>query len=384
MKPRARMARLAGLCIFTVLCAALVACAGAKTQLTSGAAEPLPGLPGIPLDVAGHGTSDVQNSHIDGTGYFTASPGVIPQGTNLLLFTGETNPPSLEWAIYKYDPDEAANEVVSDIDFAFTVNTGPNGWIGIANYGAGQWEFAGPFNDAGGGPAKSFSNLDAGGYTSPAGNLYFIVAAYNGSTVSVNGLDITSDVTPPATFSISGRAIDNSTSQGIPGVQVTLNPGNLTIGTDANGDYIFSGLSTADYTVSAAPVAGYDPFVPPTIFITNLTADSTGNEFTADPLVTYETGAGILKQKIDTYCIGCHSPTGGDEKPYLRNWADLVFYDEDFPQGSFAKLVDMVTEFDEVEQDYLMPDIGSDEADEINANNDRHWFTDWEAGGYMQ
>jgi hypothetical protein len=390
MESRARVARQVSLGLLFLCCAALFSCAGAKTNVTAARSGPLPGLPGIPLDVPGHGSSDLHSAHIDGTGYARASTGVFPQGTNLLLPAGQSNPPALEWAIYTYNPDEAQDEVVSDIDLTFSVGSGVNGWIGIANYGRGQWEFAGPFTQAGGGPAKGFSNLDEGGYTSPAGNLFVLVAAYNGSSVTVNGLDVTSDITPAATFSISGRVIDNATSLGIPAVQVTLNPGNMTVGTNATGSYTFSGLAPDDYTITPAPVAGYEPFQPPSAFVTITTADEDmGNAFAADPEpvgVTYETGAGILKQKIDQYCIGCHNGQDPDQEgPNLTSWADLEFYDQFWPGGgSLEKLVALVTVLDPEENDYLMPNIGSDEADEIDDNNDRHWFSDWAANGFAQ
>lgn len=373
-----QVARLLGLFVVFTALSVTFGCSGATTSSSglNAGSGPFAGLPAIPLDVPGHHVSDVHNAQINGVDTFLRSSGAINSGQNLLLFTGETNPPSLEWGIYRYIPDSAQSEVVNTVDFTFTVNAGPNGWIGIANYGTGMWEFKGPYNSSGGGGSKTFDNLNLGDYTSPGGNLYFLAMAYNGSTMTFNGLNITSNITPAVTYTISGKAIDSSTSQGIPSVTIHCNA--LSTTTNASGDYSFSGLTTGNYTLHADDKIGYDPFSPLNIPVSITNADSTGNDFTAPPSgpqpVTYSTGAHIMKDMIDTYCIRCHQPGGPPGAPPLTTYNECA-------QVGFDNIEFKVT-FGA--PNASMPQAGSPEKTQINANNDRHWFTDWKNNGYAQ
>jgi len=373
MELRAK-ARLAGRVVLILTCAALFSCAGAKSELAISGAGPFAGLPTIPLDVPGHLVSDVHNAHINGKDTLARSAGAITSGNGLLLFTSEgQHPPELEWGLYRYVPDSAQSEVVSSVTLDFDVNAGPNGWIAVANYGTGTWEFKGPFNQGGGGGSKTFDNLNLGSYTSPAGNLYFLAAAYDGSTITVNGMDITSDITPVQTFTISGTVTDSTTGDPLVDVTVRLGlPANLTTSTDNNGNYSFTGLAAGSYTVSADNYPGYDPFGPPAYPISFPGDPGTGKDFSANlsgpPDVTYETGAAIMKSKIDTYCVRCHQP-GGSASPWpLRTYAEI--------QGvGFANVVFQVTNGG---NNSSMPQAGSPEKTAINNASDRHWFTDWE------
>jgi hypothetical protein len=350
--------------------AVLFSCAGAKSELSAGAG-PFAGLPSIPLDVPGHDVSDVHNASINGVDTFLRSPGAITQGNNLQLFTVASNPPVLEWGVYRYVPDSGQDEVVSKVTFNFTVNAGPNGWIGIANYKTGMWEFKGPYNDQGGGGSKILDNLDAvdKDYTSPGGNLYFLAAAYNGSTVTVNGLSIVSDVTQAATYSISGQVTDATSGNPLVDVVVRIASPSLQTNTDVNGNYTFSGLAAGSYTVSADTYPGYQPFGPATHQVTvppSATAQNFEADLTGPPDVTYETGAAIMKDKIDTYCIRCHEPGGEASFWPLRTYAEIQAV-------GFANVWSRV----DGPLKPNMPQTGSPEAAAINAAGDRHWFTDW-------
>jgi mono/diheme cytochrome c family protein len=133
-------------------------------------------------------------------------------------------------------------------------------------------------------------------------------------------------VTPPTTFSITGRAMDGASGAGISGVTIMLDPSQLSTQTDSEGNYSFNGLAPEIYTLSAADALGFDAFTPPSINAT-LGPDSPGNEFTAIPAgttpVTYESGAGSIKTLMDAHCAVCHNPDFG-QQPYLRSWAEVM------------------------------------------------------------
>jgi hypothetical protein len=310
-----------------LLVIALFGCAGAKTSVIPlEDNRPLANrLPPLPLDVPGHSTATVQNMHIDGSAAVSQSAGAFVQATNMNLSSSFNG---LEWAIWRYTP--GVGETVQSAVVNMTVNAGTSGWLAIADYGNNHWSFLGPFVTGGGGN-MTFSGLDAAGFHSPAGNIYFLAAAYGGTSSQISGIDVTTDIPAPTTYTISGTVTDTSTSLGISGATVSLlqggNPFDTKI-TDASGNYAFTDLPAGTYDIYSPVITGYD-VQPVQISNVSVGPDSPGNDFSATPIgpvgVTYETGAGEIKALIDDRCVYCHSPSGpgGPQTPYLRNWSEV-------------------------------------------------------------
>ena len=120
-----------------------------------------------------------------------------------------------------------------------------------------------------------FSNLEAGGtYTlQPYKNQYnFTPPTRTFANLSAQQTaDFTGTV---ATYTVSGRVSANGA--GLAGVSVALGvAGSSVVTTDANGDYSFAGLTSGDYTVTAAK-SGYT-FTPATHTYTGLSGNQTAN-----------------------------------------------------------------------------------------------------------
>jgi hypothetical protein len=100
---------------------------------------------------------------------------------------------------------------------------------------------------------------------------------------------------PPTTGSISGQVKDTNTNAGIPGANVSLSGGGTgTVMTDASGNYSFSNLTPADYTVAAAKTS----YTAGTGSTANVTVTA-GNTSTANLTLT-STSGGIVGRVTST------------------------------------------------------------------------------------
>ena len=132
-----------------------------------------------------------------------------------------------------------------------------------------------------------FANLTNGSYTvtpSLAGYTFSPASA----TVAVNSANVanvnfTATIIPPLTYSVSGTV--SGSVQG--GVTLTLNPGNVTTVTKADGTYVLSGIPDGPYVVTPS-LAGYT-FTPSSASVTVADANVTNVNFTA-PIPVLTTG----------------------------------------------------------------------------------------------
>jgi len=176
----------------------LAACSSSGTDslsaVQSGSAPgPLSGLPEIPFDLPlDHGTAAIEVTMQDGADAFAMSTGAVVSGTELAITAG---PGALEWGMWQFAPGAGT---LTGVLAAINISAGDQVWIGIANYGTMSWQLQGPYPAAG---ASQFDNLGAGDYTSPLGeNCYFIVGAYNSTTVNVASVEFSVDMPTVVTY----------------------------------------------------------------------------------------------------------------------------------------------------------------------------------------
>lgn len=133
----------------------------------------------------------------------------------------------------------------------------------------------------------TFANLANGSYTvapSLAGYTFSPASA----AVAVNGANVanvnfTATIVPPLTYSVSGTV--SGSVQG--GVTITLNPGNVTTVTKADGTYVLSGIPDGPYVITPS-LAGYT-FTPSSTSVTVADANVANVNFTA-PIPVLATG----------------------------------------------------------------------------------------------
>ena len=107
------------------------------------------------------------------------------------------------------------------------------------------------------------------------------------NSAGVNSQNFIATATPTPTYSVSGTITSNSVAQS--GVIVALT--GTTTGaaiTDASGNYSFTGLPNGSYTATPTKIGHY--FTPGQISVTVSNANTTGNNFTGNFVVTCTTG----------------------------------------------------------------------------------------------
>jgi len=203
--------------ILVIVIAVLAALNGCSTGsgLAGGnppGAPPLALLPPLPLDAASaHGVSVAQDTTINGSDSLDQSAGASVSGTGLQL---TSTAGGIEWGMYELLTGGAT---LVSVKVDFTPQTGSSVWLGLADYTRMAWDISGPYVS---GTSVPLGTDDL----SPAGNLYFLVVAYNGTAILENNATVTTDVTPTS-FTInmnSAFAFDPQTANVDPGMDVVF------------------------------------------------------------------------------------------------------------------------------------------------------------------
>lgn len=219
-------------------------------------------LPDFPVDRA---AATLIDSVIKGSEYFEKSSGPLGS-TNSLFFDVPAN--VTDYAIYQY---AVADDELLKLTLDLTISAGNQAWVGLADFNKGRWQFGGPTESA----SSEFDLSAVPGYKSPAGNFYFAVIGWNGSSFTVNSATVQTDRN---LFSIGGNVAENDFN--LMDVTLTLMPGGAEVLTDINGQYSFNLLEPGDYTVSANK-PGYG-FTPVNIDVTLVNLDILDANFAAE------------------------------------------------------------------------------------------------------
>lgn len=188
--------------------------------------------------------------------------------------------------------DSSTNALLSGVTITITgVNLGGS-WTGTTN-GSGAYSIIVTNSD-------QFSVAGAkAGYVTSSGHLTGGVVPYDGTTsVSFN--------LTPAPASLTGTITDHVTGLPIPGITVTLTPGNSSQTTNAAGQYNFSSLSQGTYTATLTGTS-----LPATVWGTGTTIDGylTGSPTSpATPASIAVIGAST--QNFQLWPKGCSSSSG--------------------------------------------------------------------------
>ena len=150
------------------------------------------------------GTSAINalSEFVPGVEYETVAGDTSALGEGLRLTSGAVGSGTLSCATYRLTLGGVQPGVVSA-----DVNVRPRSddsastyWIGLSDYGAGKWQWHGPFGDS----HVRLSTTEPGAdYLSPLGNMFVCVVAHDSAAVDVVGIGAnvreTADTTPPDT-----------------------------------------------------------------------------------------------------------------------------------------------------------------------------------------
>lgn len=149
----------------------------------------------------GTDTDFTRGADFDSVGGTTA-----PIGQGLSLMSGVSGSHQLSYAIYRIPLGaEQPGVVAADVNLYTQSGTGVASqyWLGLSDYARGAWEWRGPFSDNH--VRCSTADALAGGadYTSPLGNLFVAVVAFDGADLSIVGVgmepfDGADSTAPPA------------------------------------------------------------------------------------------------------------------------------------------------------------------------------------------
>jgi hypothetical protein len=142
----------------------------------------LPALPTGNEDLARTGSVAQQAMQL-GKDTFEQSAGASPNGNSLDLAAATG---ALEYAMYQF---HTANPPASITVDATPAQAGMVYWLALANYASFKWELAGPYT------SSQMIDISAmtGTFTSPGGNVYGAVLAYNGDSVQIGGATVDYD-----------------------------------------------------------------------------------------------------------------------------------------------------------------------------------------------
>ena len=136
---------------------------------------------------------------------------------------------------------------------------------------------------------------------------YAVTARDTAGNVSAVSNSAIATTLPVQLFSISGR-VATAGGSGIQNVSIVVSgTGAGVFVTDANGDYVVSGLMAGSYTITPA-LYGYT-FNPVSSAVTNISANNTGQNFTAEPVGT-GTVIGGVTYPAGTLIGGITYPSG--------------------------------------------------------------------------
>ena len=162
----------------------------------------------------------------------------------------------------------------------------------------------------------SFSGLANGSYTvtpTAAANFLPVSTGVTVSGANVTGMDFVSSPPSATTYSISGTVGGAASS----GVTISVGAAGSVV-TGAGGTYTISGLAAGNYTVTPA-LTGFT-FSPASINVTSLTANSSGNNFTATAIPVPHSISGTVSGAISAGVT--MTLTGGGTTPTTTTASD--------------------------------------------------------------
>jgi hypothetical protein len=276
-----------------VLLALLTGCGSTHSQPAGGK---LPELPAGRFDT--RRPAQLQVTHLNGDEAVAYSASAETIGSDLRLTAA---PGGLEWAIWRLTP--AAGADPKSVSVSLDLSAGSSAWIGLADYGSGTWDLNGPYaQDGARVAALSMANI------SPGGNIFVLACAFDGTQLSVTGLDIELDVPLPPKLFITGKLKDDYRDIVLAGKVVTLTPGGLQATTGYNGFYTFTDLNPGTYTVTAPEINGYTIAVP-SQEVTLATDNFVVPDFNYMPVTQDITYTSAVKALLDSRCVECHDGT---------------------------------------------------------------------------
>ncbi len=173
----------------TLLLLALAACGGAdqaaslergKTVAPAAAAK-LPPLPGVQRSSPSRITAAFEATR-KGNAAWSISPGVSFASTSAVFAPGSDE---LQWALYRFDA--VPEDLVTALSFNLSgVTIASQAWFAVSDYQQGSWSFL-PSQTASGSIPLSFA---AGQNTSPSGQIYVAVAAFDNDAFNLLDLSL--------------------------------------------------------------------------------------------------------------------------------------------------------------------------------------------------
>ncbi len=148
--------------------------AGSAGTSRSGAKPDLRGLPALP---SGRRSSGLLETSVNGDETFSRSASTL-EAPPLLQISSAAG--QLGWAIWELP----ATDELRYLDIAMTVPPGQQAWLALADYSTGRWQLEGPV------VSGRVLTLDPSKHSSPGGQLYAAVLAYDGASVSVGKLSL--------------------------------------------------------------------------------------------------------------------------------------------------------------------------------------------------
>jgi hypothetical protein len=268
--------------------------------------------------------STVQQVPVEPIQYTLSGGQIFEQGKFLLL---DSAAESSSWAMYAYPTQGNA---LFNLSLTFTYPNGPGALVALANFETGRWEWKPKIQLTQ--AIYSISPTVNRNYTSPQGNLYFVVVSYGNQDVQITDLKVIVDIPPAPTFTISGRVTDENSGP-VSGILIGLSVGDASTSTDANGNYSFAGMAPGNYALT--PQAA-DTNFSPQFHNANVVSKDVGDlNFVATPVVVLVTYVVDIAPLIDgstgeKSCLECHSgqfPEGDldfSTYPVVRDNADIM------------------------------------------------------------
>jgi hypothetical protein len=286
------------LCLSLLLTALLLAagCAGKGSDDVNTSGGIAGRLPPLPMDNhpplrSGLAVTTVQ---VEGSQEYM-SHGGLDSGTFHQL---TSEPGELAWAVYRVD---TGNETPLTLNIDVPPPSG-NAFLGLADYATGAWDFSQPL-----GPFQSTFTLSADN-VSPGGNIFFVVAAWDGEDVLVRGAAAEFEGPGLTPLYVTGHIAEGG-GQPLAGVELRIPfNGGIVATTDGNGNFAFESLGAGgDFRV--VPMLNGYSFNPP-IVIMDLEDNVSGLDFTATletlpEVVTYT--AHMRPQVFQPVCMNCHN-----------------------------------------------------------------------------
>jgi hypothetical protein len=204
-------------------------------------AELLNSLPQLPASKPGHllrATAAV-DATVQGSEFEESSSGV---SVSLSAAQVISEPGGFEWALYRFAG--SASEAIASVGYSASLLTAPERlYIAVSDYENGRWFFLPPQSSA---SADLSVDPAPGRWQSSAGTSYVAVIAEGGDAFDLQNVRLHY----PDRYNITGNVVDGD-GQPVEGVLVSTLFGGVNDTTDANGNYLLSGLPDGSWPVAA-------------------------------------------------------------------------------------------------------------------------------------